>query len=210
MTSLLLASASPARAATLGAAGIRPIVRVSHVDEDGAVAAARAARGPLTVAETVAVLAAAKTRAVATDPEAPRADVILGCDSLLEFEGEALGKPHRADVARERWRRMRGRTGVLHTGHVLLTADGREASGTSRTEVDFADVTDEEIDAYIATGEPLRVAGGFTIDGLGGAFISGVRGDHHGVVGLSLPLLRTLLADLGIGWTSLWDRRVVD
>ncbi|MPV48801.1 MULTISPECIES: nucleoside triphosphate pyrophosphatase [unclassified Pseudactinotalea] len=207
MTSLLLASASPARAATLRAAGVEPLIRVSHVDEDAALADARAERGPLTVAESVAVLAEAKARSVATDPGAPAAQVVLGCDSLLEFDGEGLGKPHRAEVARERWQRMRGRSGVLHTGHVLLTADGREAAGVSHTEVDFAEVTDAEIDAYIATGEPLRVAGAFTLDGLGGAFVSGVRGDHHGVVGLSLPLLRTLLAGLGIGWTSLWAHR---
>jgi len=204
VTSLLLASASPARAATLRAAGIEPIIVVSDVDEPAALAEA-AKNGPLTVAESVQVLAEAKARAVAAEHPG-RADITLGCDSLLELDGEGLGKPESARVARERWRRMRGRTGTLHTGHFAITSGGRTAGASASTEVTFAHVSDEEIDAYVATGEPLKVAGAFTIDGLGGPFITKIRGDHHAVVGLSLPVLRTLLASLGVSWPSLWNQ----
>ena len=123
---------------------------------------------------------------------------------MLELDGEVHGKPVDADEARERWRRMRGRAGVLHTGHWLL--DDRDDGGgatlgaAASTTVHFATLTDEEIDAYVATGEPLLVAGAFTVDGLGGAFVSAIEGDHHNVVGLSLPLLRELLAEIGVGW----------
>lgn len=204
VTSLILASASPARAATLRSAGIEPIIKVSDVDEPAVLAHARK-NGTLTVTESVQVLAEAKARAVATThPEG--ADLIVGCDSMLELDGEGLGKPDTADVARERWHRMRGRTGTLHTGHFVITADGRTASACASTDVEFADLTSDEIDAYIATGEPLKVAGAFTIDSLGGAFVTGIRGDHHAVVGLSLPVLRTLLNGLGIRWTDLWNR----
>jgi len=202
VTSLLLASASPARAATLRAAGIEPTIVVSDVDEPAALAEARK-NGPLSVAESVQVLAEAKARAVAAEHPG-RADITLGCDSLLELDGEGLGKPESAHVARERWRRMRGRTGTLHTGHFAITSDGRSAAAGASTEVSFADISDEEIDAYVATGEPLKVAGAFTIDGLGGPFITRIRGDHHAVVGLSLPVLRTMLAGLGFSWPSLW------
>ena len=204
MTSLLLASASPARAATLRAAGIDPIIVVSDVDEPAALAQARK-NGPLSVAESVQVLAEAKARAVAAEHPG-RADLTLGCDSLLELDGEGLGKPESTHVAHERWRRMRGRTGTLHTGHFTITSDGRGAGACASTEVTFADVSDEEIDAYVATGEPLKVAGAFTIDGLGGPFITRIRGDHHAVVGLSLPVLRTMLAGLGVSWPSLWNQ----
>jgi septum formation protein len=131
---------------------------------------------------------------------------VLGCDSVLELDGQALGKPGDPDEAVRRWRDMRGRSGVLHTGHCLRdTTTGRDATGTGSTVVHFADVTDEEIAAYVATGEPLQVAGAFTVDGLGGAFVSRIEGDHHNVVGLSLPLLRELLAELGHAWTDLWS-----
>lgn len=203
--SLLLASASPARAATLRAAGIEPLIEVAGVDEP-AVLAAAAAHGPLSVAESVAVLAEAKARAVASTHRGS-ADIILGCDSMLEFDGEGLGKPHTPEIARERWLRMRGGTGTLHTGHHVITSAGRTAAATASTVVTFADVTDAEIDAYIATGEPLQVAGAFTIDSLGGAFITRIEGDHHAVVGLSLPLLRVMLADLGFAWPALWAAR---
>jgi septum formation protein len=134
--------------------------------------------------------------------------LVQGCDSVLELDGEALGKPERPDEAVRRWQAMRGRTGVLHTGHCLRdTASGREARATGSTVVHFADVSDEEIAAYVATGEPLHVAGAFTIDGLGGPFVTRVEGDHHNVVGLSLPLLRDLLAELGHSWTELWQSR---
>ncbi|HLR27293.1 MAG TPA: Maf family protein [Ruania sp.] len=201
---LVLASASPARAALLRGAGIEPVIHVSHVDEE----AELAAHAPSTVAASVQVLARAKARAVAAElapatPSAPAAPLVLGCDSLLEFEGQALGKPQTPERAIQRWRRIRGRSGVLHTGHHLC-AGGGQSGGVSSTRVHFAEVTDAEIEAYVATGEPLHVAGAFTIDGYGGAFITSIEGDHHGVIGLSLPLLRELLPQVGYSWVQLW------
>lgn len=208
---LVLASASPARLATLRSAGIEPEVIVSDVDEEAALTTAERTRGrDLTVAEQVAILARTKCEAVAaTLPAPPQPTLVLGCDSLLELDGQAQGKPWRPEVARQRWRAMRGRSGVLHTGHHLLlvgtTAQPASAvDGVSATVVHFAEVTDAEIDAYVATGEPLAVAGAFTIDGLGGAFVTRIEGDHHGVVGLSLPVLRTLVRALGVDYPSLW------
>ena len=194
---VVLASASPARLATLRAAGIRPDVVVSGVDESLVAGADPAA--------LAAELAGAKATAVAStlDDEA----LVIGCDSVLEFDGSIHGKPGDAAVARSRWQSMRGRTGVLHTGHCVIdTATGRRVSGGADTLVHFADVTDAEIDAYVATGEPLHVAGAFTLDGLGGAFVTGIEGDPHNVVGVSLPLLRTMFAELGVTWTDLWTR----
>lgn len=134
--------------------------------------------------------------------------LVLGCDSVLELDGTALGKPADADDAVRRWQAMRGRSGVLHTGHCLRdTTSGAEVSATASTVVHFADVTDDEIEAYVASGEPLHVAGAFTVDGLGGAFVTRIEGDHHNVVGLSLPLLRDLVGRLGHTWTDLWARR---
>jgi septum formation protein len=184
----VLASASPARLATLRRAGVVPEVLVSGVDE--AAVTARSA------AELVQTLAAAKARAVAGRLRGPA--LVLGCDSLLEFDGRALGKPGTKAAAVAQWRAMRGRSGVLHTGHCLLDVDpGRAVTAVASTTVRFAEVTDEEIELYCATGEPAGVAGAFTIDGLGGWFITGVDGDPHTVVGLSLPLLRRLLDELG-------------
>ncbi|MGH3659688.1 MAG: Maf family protein, partial [Micromonosporaceae bacterium] len=132
--------------------------------------------------------------------------LVLGCDSVLEFDGEVYGKPVDTEDAVSRWKRMRGRTGVLHTGHCLIdTGSGRTAADMADTLVRFAEITDDEIAAYVATGEPLRVAGGFTIDGLGGAFIDGVDGDPGTVIGLSLPLLRGLLRQFGYTITDLWS-----
>jgi septum formation protein len=198
---LVLASASPARRSTLRAAGIEPVVLVSDVDEDLTVAEATDRYGLLGPGDIALLLARAKAEDVAArlDDHA----VVLGCDSVLELDGEVHGKPGDAEEAVVRWRRMRGRSGVLHTGHWLIDerADGGATLGaTASTTVHFAEVSDREIDAYVATGEPLTVAGAFTIDGLGGAFITAVEGDHHNVVGLSLPLLRELLADAGIDW----------
>ena len=193
---VVLASQSPARLATLRSAGIEPEVVVSGVDED-TVATHNAAN-------LAAALAQMKCRAVAeqvADVEA----LIIGCDSVLAFEGEVLGKPIGPVEAAGRWRRMRGKSGVLHTGHCVRLGD-EEYVETASTIVHFAHITDDEIDAYVATGEPLHVAGAFTIDGLGGAFIRGIEGDHHNVVGLSLPLLRDLVGDLGIAWPTLWNR----
>ncbi len=132
--------------------------------------------------------------------------LVLGCDSVLELDGEIHGKPRDAAEAAARWRQMRGRGGVLHTGHCLIDfRTGHRTAEVAATTVWFADLSDEEIAAYVATGEPLRVAGAFTLDGLGGAFVRGVEGDPHNVVGLSLPLLREMLAELGVAWTSLWS-----
>ncbi|MGO4384977.1 Maf family protein [Specibacter sp. RAF43] len=198
---LILASASPARTKLLTDAGITHRVMVSDVNEDAATAAA----GPRTPAETALLLARAKAEAVAA---AVSTGLVLGCDSVFELSGVPYGKPWEPEVARARWRQMRGASGVLHTGHWLISLDdagtpvahGEVTSAVVR----FEDVTDAEIDAYVATGEPLQVAGGFTIDGLAGAFISGVDGDPHTVVGLSISTLRRLLAKMGVSITELW------
>lgn len=210
MTRLLLASASPARRATLVAAGISPLVAVSGVDEDAVLAAARERFGVLDPADAVLLLAQAKVEDVSRNlpDELEDADdlLLLGCDSMLELDGEIYGKPTDAAQATQRWRLMRGRSGVLHTGHWLM--DERDVpamlGATSSTTVRFADLSDAEIDAYVATGEPLAVAGAFTIDGLGGPFVERIDGDHHGVVGLSLPLLRELLGEVGVSIPDLW------
>jgi len=204
---LVLASASPARLATLRHAGIEPRVIVADVDEPAVVERYAALNGaPLSAEEVALVLARTKAEVVA-----PQVDdaLVLGCDSVLELDGEVHGKPANAAEATERWRRMRGREGILHTGHWLV--DTRDEAGTgatigavASTVVRFADITDTEIAAYVATGEPLQVAGAFTLDGLGGAFVEGVDGDPHAVVGLSLPLLRRLVAEVGVAWPDLW------
>jgi septum formation protein len=206
VTGLVLASASPARLATLRSAGLRPRVQVSGVDEP----ALLAHTGVSDPQEVPLLLAKAKAEDVAAGLEEDA--VVLGCDSVLDLDGVALGKPVDAADATARWRRMRGRSGVLRTGHWLIDVRPAEAGGSlgsvgsiSATTVHFADVSDDEIDAYVATGEPLHVAGAFTVDGLGGAFVTGIEGDHHGVVGVSLPLVRDLLGGLGVPWPSLWS-----
>lgn len=211
---LLLASASAGRRATLRAAGIEHTTLPVDLDEEALLAAAReraAAEGSaLTVAEEVLLLGREKAQAATTRSDGGY--VVLGGDSMLELDGEAIGKPHTAPTATERWKAMRGRTGVLHSGHWLIDDRDPEDGGTGATlgatascGVTFADVSDEEIEAYVATGEPLGVAGGFTLDGLAGPFITSVDGDPHAVVGLSLPLLRELLAEIGIGIHELWE-----
>ncbi|MBM7805836.1 septum formation protein [Geodermatophilus bullaregiensis] len=196
---LVLASASPARLALLRQAGLAPDVVVSDVDES----VVRAPR----VAERVALLAAAKAGAVArreTDA------LVVGADSLLEFRGQAMGKPADAAEARERWRRMAGRSGVLHTGQALFDVhDGSVASRdvvVTSTVVHFASPSAAEVDAYVATGEPLAVAGAFTLDGLGAPFVRRVEGDPASVVGLSLAALREQLGRRGLAVTDLWRR----
>ena len=192
-TRLVLASASPARLATLRAAGVEPEVLVSGVDESQATG---------TPAELALELAQLKARAVAGRVQGDA--FVVGCDSVLEFAGVAYGKPGTADDARTRWLAMRGRSGVLHTGHCLIdTRNGTELSRGAATTVHFAHVSEDEVDAYVATGEPLAVAGAFTLDGLGGAFVTGIEGDPHNVVGLSLPLLREMLHAFGVPWPSL-------
>ena len=144
------------------------------------------------------------TLALAEDPDA----LVLGCDSVLELDGQVYGKPADAEVATQRWRLMRGGSGTLHTGHWVVDnrdrGSGATLGATASTVVHFADLSDAEIEAYVATGEPLAVAGGFTLDGFGGAFVSGVTGDPHNVVGISLPLLRLMLDELGFVWTDFW------
>ena len=210
---ILLASQSSGRLATLRAAGVEPLVRVSDVDEHAILRALAAdSRTEPTPPQQVQALARAKAAAVAatvtrSEREADPGLVVVGCDSMLEIGGRVVGKPETAAIARERWRSMRGSTGVLHSGHALVRVrDGAEARGVSSTTVRFGSPADAEIDAYVATGEPLGCAGAFTIDGLGGAFIDGIDGDPHGVVGISLPLLRRLLAELEVTWTDLWTR----
>ncbi|MER6146456.1 nucleoside triphosphate pyrophosphatase [Streptomyces sparsogenes] len=193
---LILASASPARRSLLRQAGLAFEVIVSGVDED--------ALSAETPAELARVLAEAKAGAVAALPEAAGA-LVIGCDSVLELDGQALGKPADAEEATARWKSMRGRSGVLRTGHCLIdTATGGRTSATASTTVHFGEPSDAEIAAYVASGEPLHVAGAFTLDGRSAPFIDGIEGDAGNVIGLSLPLLRRLLAELGVGITDLW------
>lgn len=201
---LYLASTSPARLATLRAAGVEPIVLPSWVDEEAAVRAV----GPMESDEMVEHLARLKAEAVL----GPGIDgFVLGCDSAFELDGVAYGKPHTADAARERWAMQRGRSGVLHSGHWLIDhrggVAGESVGAVSSAVVHFVDdIDDPELEAYIATGEPLEVAGAFTIDARGGAFIRAVEGDPHAVVGLSLATLRDLLRWCGVPWHGFWNR----
>ncbi|MER8184111.1 nucleoside triphosphate pyrophosphatase [Kitasatospora sp. NPDC094015] len=192
---LVLASASPARLGLLRQAGLDPRVQVSGVDED--------ALSAPTPAELALVLAEAKATAVAATLTG--GELVIGCDSVLELDGLALGKPADAAEALLRWQSMRGRAGVLQTGHCVIdTANGRRASATASTTVRFGTPDDAEVAAYIASGEPLHVAGAFTLDGRSAPFVEGIDGDPGNVIGLSLPLLRTLLAELDVRITDLW------
>ncbi|MET9291311.1 nucleoside triphosphate pyrophosphatase [Streptomyces sp. NPDC003077] len=195
---LVLASQSPARLKLLEQAGFAPEVVVSGVDED-----AITADTPDALAR---VLAEAKADAVSVRPEAADA-LVVGCDSVLELDGRALGKPVDAEDATTRWKSMRGREGVLRTGHCVIdNRSGRRSSATASTTVRFGEPTDAEIAAYVATGEPLYVAGAFTLDGRSAPFIDGIDGDPGNVIGLSLPLLRLLLSGLDVRITDLWSQ----
>ena len=210
MTRLVLASTSPARLSLLRAGGIEPITISPGVDEE-AVAARAESMGLIgSSQDLVLLLAKAKAEAVVAHPDAQDA-IIIGCDSALEFGGKTLGKPHEPEVAKARWREIRGNSGTLHSGHWLIDnrtgVSSPPATGkTSSTTVHFANISDDEIEAYVATGEPLKVAGAFTVDGLGGAFLSKIEGDTHTVIGLSLPTLRDLSHVLGVEYTSYWNR----
>ncbi|HIZ97387.1 MAG TPA: septum formation inhibitor Maf [Candidatus Janibacter merdipullorum] len=203
MASLVLASASPARLLLLRASGIEPDVVVSDVDEEAVESAARIEDPHLGPDGLAQVLAEAKGAAV-RERLAGDERLVLACDSVLEVGGRVHGKPGTVDVARRRWREeLRGRSGVLHTGHWLLDPrTGRSAAAPASATVHFGDVDDAEIEGYLATDEPLHVAGGFTLDGLGAPFVESIQGHPSTVIGLCLPLLRRLLADLGVGW---WD-----
>lgn len=212
---LVLASGSPARLRLLRDAGIEPEVIVSGADEnvdgdDPATATIELARRKAT---TVAARWTASETSSAAEAGAdkltgsidPTSPLVLGCDSMLFFDGRCHGKPGTPAAARTAWHARRGRSGVLWTGHVLIdTADGRRTDAACATTVHFAHVSDAEIDAYVATGEPLAVAGAFTLDGRGAAFVDGIEGDHSNVVGLSLPTLRTLLGQLDCSIMDLW------
>ena len=201
----VLASASPARLSVLRAAGIDPVVLVSGVDE----AVVEAANSHLGPTGTVTALARAKADAVVPAVVGEHRDaVVIGCDSMLLRDGRLRGKPADADQARRDWSEMSGGVGDLLTGHaVLLICDGRvveRAAGYERTAIRFGNPTEREITAYLATGEPLLVAGGLTIDGYGGWFVDSIDGDHSCVIGISLPLTRRLLRDVGISVVDLW------
>jgi septum formation protein len=192
---LVLASASPARLAVLRTAGFDPEVLVSGVDEP-----------PFEGGDTrayVRELAERKARAVVDKVGAGA--LVIGCDSMLELDGQLMGKPTSAEQALERWQAMRARTGMLLTGHCVIdTVTSTLVADTAVTEVHFGAPSDEELEAYVASGEPLHVAGGFTLDGRSGAYVSGIVGDHGNVLGLSLPLLRALLAQLDVPMHELW------
>lgn len=194
---LILASASPSRLRLLRAAGMNPEVVVSGVDEDRLLAQMPEA----TPEEVAIVLAQAKARDVARQYPGR---LVLGADSVLDVDGRSLGKPLTPEVAVQRWQDIRGRSADLITGHCLIHPAG-EVTAAARTRVHFADPDDDEIDAYVATGEPLQVAGGFTLDGYGSAFVSGVDGDPANVIGLGIPLLRTMVREVGLRWTDLWN-----
>lgn len=215
---IVLASKSSGRLATLRAAGIEPQVAVSEVDERAVEQQLRSAQPDCGPQVVVQALALAKAQAVArqlgrSGQGCEQWRYVVGCDSMLFIDGQLVGKPVSTDDAVERWRCMRGRSATLFTGHAVIalsptkgySPDSPQAQGVSRAVINFAKVSDKEIAAYVASGEPMYCAGAFTIDGLGGAFIESIEGDPHGVVGLSLPLLRRLLAQLGVTWTDLWQ-----
>jgi septum formation protein len=199
MINIVLASASPARRALLTRAGLHFSVLVSGVEEESEEFDALT---PPALAETLAGLKAA---AVAKKTASP--SLVIGCDSVFELEGKGFGKPLDPATAIERWQNMRGKTGTLHTGHCVIdTTSGRSSSATASTDVTFADISDAEISSYVASGEPLQVAGAFTIDSLGGPYIDWIHGDPSCVEGLSLPLLRRMVEELGYPWHQLRDR----
>lgn len=220
---LFLASTSPARLATLRSAGIEPVVVHSDVDEDAVVATAEAKSGALSAEDMVLLLARAKAEAVIStssiiEASAGQGVLVLGGDSAFLLDGVIYGKPHTPEAATARWHAQRGRTGHLYSGHWLIhiingkpapsgVGAGSGVGHVSVAEVTFAnDMTDAEIDAYVASGEPLKVAGAFTIDSLGSAFIDRIVGDPSTVVGVSVPTVRRLARELDVEWPDLWNR----
>lgn len=202
MTRLVLASQSPGRLLVLTNAGITPEVHVSYVDE----VALEAAMPDATPSELCQALARAKAEAVAPTYANEPDVIVVGCDSVFDVDGQAFSKPDSPEQCRARWAQMMGRPGVLRTGHWLIRPSTGAAVGkVANTTVRMGNPSPEELEAYLATGEPLRVAGGFTLDALGGAFVDGIDGDPSNVVGLSLPTLRSLMREMGITWTDLWS-----
>jgi septum formation protein len=207
MTRMVLGSASPGRLKVLRQAGIDPMVVVSGVDEDAVIAGRRADVSP---SDVVCALARAKAEQVGAilDAKVAADCVVIGCDSMLYIDGQLVGKPRSADDARRQWLSMGGRCGQLYTGHCLLRLlegeTSQRASESASTTVHFATPTVSDLEAYLTNGEPLTVAGGFTLNGLGGWFVDGVEGDPSNVIGLSLPLTRTLLKHVGLSIATLW------
>lgn len=207
MTRLVLASTSPARLTLLRASGIDPVVLTPKADEELLTKNAKELNPELSASDLVQLLAKAKAESVLSNSDSFGA-MVLGGDSVLEFNGQILGKPHLAEVAIARWQELSGSWGVLHSGHYLV--DNRDPNNprglgaASATKVFFSRLSEQEIKDYVATGEPLKVAGAFTIDGLGGAFIEKIEGDSHTVMGLSLKVLRQLAGEFGVHYPSFW------
>jgi len=193
MPTIVLASQSASRRRLLESAGITPKIIVSKVDEDTEFF------NSMNPEDMVIALAITKAHTVREQVDYPA--IIIGCDSTFEFEGQSLGKPGVAHIAKERAQRVRGKSGFLHTGHCVIdTEKGREISDRITTKVTFAEMTDSEIDDYIESGEPLQVAGGFTLDGFSSPFIPSIEGDYTNVVGISMPFLRGAMNQLGYNW----------
>lgn len=200
MPKIVLASQSTSRRRLLEGAGINPTIIVSNVDEETDFFNA------MSPADMVIALAVTKAHTIREQIDYPA--IIIGCDSTFDVDGISFGKPGTADIARERAKKISGRSGLLHTGHCIIdTAQGREIADRVTTKVTFSELTDQEIDDYIASGEPLQVAGGFTLDGLGSPFIPVIEGDYTNVVGLSMPFLRSAMSQLGYSWPEVKEMR---
>ena len=199
---VILASASPARLMLLRSQNIQPIVIASEINEKEIEEQLKESSTEIIVKE----LSIAKANYVLTNNVSLNTGILIAADSMLEFESQSLGKPLNAENAIARWQKMRGKSGILHTGHTVIRLDNRQTiTRVISTKVEFANVDDKEILDYVATSEPLNVAGAFTIDSLGAAFVKEVHGDHSNVIGLSLPALREIVRELGLSWTSLWE-----
>ena len=199
---VILASASPARLMLLRSQNIQPIVIASEINEKEIEQKYKDSSTEIVVKE----LSIAKANYVLTNNVSLNLGILIAADSMLEFESESLGKPLNAEIAIARWKKMRGKSGILHTGHTVIRLDNKQTiTRVVSTKVEFANLDDKEIIDYVATSEPLNVAGAFTIDSLGAAFVKEVQGDHSNVIGLSLPALREIVRELGLSWTSLWE-----
>lgn len=199
---VILASASPARLMLLRSQNIQPIVIASEINEKEIEDQCKDSSTEIVVKE----LSIAKANYVLTNNVSLNSGILIAADSMLEFESQSLGKPLNAENAIARWQKMRGKSGILHTGHTVIRLDNKQTiTRVVSTKVEFANIDDKEIIDYVATKEPLNVAGAFTIDSLGAAFVKEVQGDHSNVIGLSLPALREIVRELGLSWTSLWE-----